>query len=326
MYFYLFMAVLGLCCCSDFSLVLEWGVLSSCNAQASHWGGFSCWAQSLDCSGFRSCGSRAPELNSLWCMGLVALWYVGCSQTRDRIHVSCIGRRILYHWAPGEVLVMRKLRLRESMRRSWGHCFLGGDRRALHNSEYEWQIQTWPWARVATQPLWRTHSLKAVASLPRIIIPSESGEWQGATSLPGKGWKDMGQPSGHTHSDGLSSSWPCEEHCPTQYRSEAKPSATGTWSCPRAMMGGAMRNDGRSHVTAPPKAQLLLGENKDCGAARRGQTRERVHTHTPDLEEGSSLLQVTQQMGRRIPAQGDHTYSIHTVSYIHIPGRVICDL
>lgn len=30
-----------------------------------------------------------------------------------------------------------------------------------------------------------------------------------------------------------------------------------------------------------------------------------VHTHTPDLEEGSSLLQVTQQMGRRIPAQGN---------------------
>ena len=58
--------------------------------------------------------------------------------------------------------------------------------------------------------------LKAPASLPRISTPSESAKWLRATSLPGKGWKDACQPSEHTHSDGLNSSWPCKEHCPTQ--------------------------------------------------------------------------------------------------------------
>ena len=39
-------------------------------------------------------------------MGLVAprhLRIVGSSQTRDRTHVPCIGRRILNHWATREV-------------------------------------------------------------------------------------------------------------------------------------------------------------------------------------------------------------------------------
>ena len=31
----------------------------------------------------------------LWCMGLVALWHVRSSWTRDRTHVPCIGRWIL---------------------------------------------------------------------------------------------------------------------------------------------------------------------------------------------------------------------------------------
>ena len=33
----------------------------------------------------------------LWCVGFVAPQYVGSSQTRDRTHVPCIGRWILYH-------------------------------------------------------------------------------------------------------------------------------------------------------------------------------------------------------------------------------------
>ena len=45
---YLFLAVLGLCCCARaFSSCLEWRLLSSCGMQASHCGGFSCcrmWA------------------------------------------------------------------------------------------------------------------------------------------------------------------------------------------------------------------------------------------------------------------------------------------
>ena len=40
---YLFLAVLGLrCCLRTFSRFGEWGLLSSCNAQAIHCNGFSC--------------------------------------------------------------------------------------------------------------------------------------------------------------------------------------------------------------------------------------------------------------------------------------------
>ena len=51
-------------------------------------------------AGFSSCGSRAQQL---WRTGLVAPQHVGSSQTRDRIHVPCIGRRILNHCASREV-------------------------------------------------------------------------------------------------------------------------------------------------------------------------------------------------------------------------------
>ena len=37
-------------------------------------------------------------------MGLVAPWHVGCSQTRARTCVPCIGRQILNHRATGEAL------------------------------------------------------------------------------------------------------------------------------------------------------------------------------------------------------------------------------
>ena len=36
-------------------------------------------------------------------MGLVALWHVGSSRTRDRTCVPCIGRQILNHWTTREV-------------------------------------------------------------------------------------------------------------------------------------------------------------------------------------------------------------------------------
>ena len=38
----------------------------------------------------------------MWCMGLVAPWHVGSSQTRDHTHVPCIGRQILNHWTTRE--------------------------------------------------------------------------------------------------------------------------------------------------------------------------------------------------------------------------------
>ena len=74
---YLFLAVLGLHCCVDFSLVvgsrgypsLQWLLLFV--------------------------GSRAQT--QLWRIGLVTLWHVGSFQTRDQICVSSTGRQILYH-------------------------------------------------------------------------------------------------------------------------------------------------------------------------------------------------------------------------------------
>ena len=62
---YLFLAALGLCCCSG------------CGVRASHFGGFSCFgAQALE-HGLSSCGA-----------GLVALRPVGSSQNRDGTCVS----------------------------------------------------------------------------------------------------------------------------------------------------------------------------------------------------------------------------------------------
>ena len=82
---------------------LQWGLfssggkrelLSSCGAWASHCGGFSSYkAQGLGHMGFSTCGSRALQhrLNSCG-TGLVALWHVGSSRTRDQTCVSCTVR------------------------------------------------------------------------------------------------------------------------------------------------------------------------------------------------------------------------------------------
>ena len=43
--------------------------------------------------------------------GLVALWQVGSSWTRDRIHVPCIGRQILNYWTTRKVLEYNFLKL-----------------------------------------------------------------------------------------------------------------------------------------------------------------------------------------------------------------------
>ena len=67
---YLFLAVLALFCYRwVLSSCSEQGLLSSCSAWASHWGGFSCcWAQGLRRKGFSSCDSQALEcgLQELW--------------------------------------------------------------------------------------------------------------------------------------------------------------------------------------------------------------------------------------------------------------------
>ena len=45
------------------------------------------------------------RLQQLWRMGLVALWHVEPSWTRDQTCVPCIGRRIPIHCTTGEVLI-----------------------------------------------------------------------------------------------------------------------------------------------------------------------------------------------------------------------------
>ena len=110
----LLLAVLGLCCSGLFSSCGERGLLSSCSAQPSLCSGFSCCgAQASGYAGFSSCGTWAQQLQLpgsraqaqyLCNTGLVALRHVGSSWNRDRTRVSCIGRRILYHWATRETL------------------------------------------------------------------------------------------------------------------------------------------------------------------------------------------------------------------------------
>ena len=48
-------------------------------------------------------GSRA-HVQQLWCMGLVALWHLGSSWTRDGTCVPCIGSGFLTHWTTVGVL------------------------------------------------------------------------------------------------------------------------------------------------------------------------------------------------------------------------------
>ena len=105
-FIYLFLAVLGLCCCARaFSLVAASEGYSSLRCA-----GFSLrWLLLLRCmgsrcAGFSSCGSRAVEgwLSSCGARALVALWHVGYSWTRARTCVPCIGRWILNHCATRE--------------------------------------------------------------------------------------------------------------------------------------------------------------------------------------------------------------------------------
>ena len=59
--FYLFLATLGLCCCTlAFSSCGEQGLLSGCGVQASHRSGFFCCrAQTLGQAAFSSCRTQA---------------------------------------------------------------------------------------------------------------------------------------------------------------------------------------------------------------------------------------------------------------------------
>ena len=98
------MAVLGFCCCRGFFQLQQVGLLSNVGLR------LLTVVASLVGHRLQECrfqqlwpmGSvvAAPVLWSiaqqLWPTGLVASRHVGSSWTRDRTHVSCTGRRILY--------------------------------------------------------------------------------------------------------------------------------------------------------------------------------------------------------------------------------------
>ena len=79
--------------------VLLWRLLLLQSTGSRHAGFSSCdaWAQWLWLM-----GSRA-QAQKLWRTGLVAPRHVGSSRIRDRTRVPCIGRRVLDHYATGEV-------------------------------------------------------------------------------------------------------------------------------------------------------------------------------------------------------------------------------
>ena len=80
----------------------EQGLLSSCDAGVSHWGGFSrCRARALGArasvaaacgSGVAGPGALEHRLSSCGNTGLVAPWQVGSSRPRDPTRVSNPGR------------------------------------------------------------------------------------------------------------------------------------------------------------------------------------------------------------------------------------------
>ena len=83
----------GLPCCSGFSLAAEIGAYSLAAALRL----------------LTVTGSPVAEQRALGCSGFSVPRHVGSSQIRDWTCVSCIGRRILYHWATREAPFLKFL-------------------------------------------------------------------------------------------------------------------------------------------------------------------------------------------------------------------------
>ena len=101
-----------LLCAGLFSLVVANGATLCNGAWASHCSGSSCCrAQGLEC-GFSSCGMQAS----------FAPWHVGSSQSKDRIHVSCIGRQIPNHKTTREILMLILIIFLKVLSARFHHC------------------------------------------------------------------------------------------------------------------------------------------------------------------------------------------------------------
>ena len=125
--FFKYLAASGLHCCTGFSLVAasrgysSVAVLGLVIAVASLLQSTGSRAHGLQW--LRFSGSRAQAQCS-WHMGLIAPRYGGLSQIRDRTHVSCTGRHILYHWAtrePQHMLFKNAKRTRGYIEKSPSH-------------------------------------------------------------------------------------------------------------------------------------------------------------------------------------------------------------
>ena len=123
-FIYLFLAALGLCCCTQaFSRCGEWGLLFVAVRRL-----LIAWLLLLQnmgsrCMGFSSCSTRAQQLclmgsraqaQQLWHSSLVAPRHVGSSRTRARTRVPHIGRRILNYCTTREVSQIFILLLHQS--------------------------------------------------------------------------------------------------------------------------------------------------------------------------------------------------------------------
>ena len=107
---YLFLAVLGLYCCSQAFLQLGW-------VRTTLWlrcTGFLLWRHLLllstgsRASSLSSCSSRVQPLQLLGFKAQARFAVHGLSSwARDQTRVSCIGRWILFHWATREAAPQR---------------------------------------------------------------------------------------------------------------------------------------------------------------------------------------------------------------------------
>ena len=105
-FIYLFWAVLDLLC--RLSPAVGVGAILCCSAWPSHLQ----WVLLLQSTGSRRMGSTGAvpgsraQAQQLWPRALAAPQQVGSSQTRDRTHVSCIGRQMLHHGATRKPLLV----------------------------------------------------------------------------------------------------------------------------------------------------------------------------------------------------------------------------
>ena len=102
-FIYLFLVLLGLCCCTWTFLVAASRGISSLQCT-----GFS--LSSVSCCGAQTLSTWAPVVAACRCSSygaraLATLQYFESSLTRDQTCVPCIGRQILIHCATREVLV-----------------------------------------------------------------------------------------------------------------------------------------------------------------------------------------------------------------------------